>query len=408
MKNSFILLISTFINVFAFSQDSASVLFIGNSYTYVNDLPTLLDSIVTAQGDYLYVDSRTQGGATFQTHAANSSTYSKINSYNWDYVVLQAQSQEPSFPDSQVDTQTLPYAEQLADSIYANHFCSEVLMFMTWGRENGDPQWQPISTFEGMNERLRLAYLRMADSVQGSVSPVGSAWRYVRENFPSIQLYSTDGSHPSYAGSYLAACTFYASIYRKTPVGTSFIGSLSLQEAQNLQTAAAITVLDSLDFFNLRPISQHTKAAFTFVSNGPTLTFTNQSTKAQTYFWDFGDGTTSTDEHPVHTYSTNGIHTITFISQSPCDSDTLQTDVSIGLANITDVANNVLKIRSLGGGIFEVDSEKNIHSIQVYSTVGEELEVVHDNRINLSTFPVGVYFVNVELGGEIVRLKVMR
>ena len=38
------------------------------------------------------------------------------------------------------------------------------MMFMTWGRENGDPQWTPISTFEGMNDRLRSAYLRFADS----------------------------------------------------------------------------------------------------------------------------------------------------------------------------------------------------------------------------------------------------
>ena len=121
---------------------------------------------------------------------------------------MQAQSQEPSFPDSQVDTETIPYAMQMADSVYANHYCSKVMMFMTWGRENGDPQWGPISTFNGMNTRLRNAYVRMADSVQGSVGPVGSAWRVVRELDPSIQLYSGDGSHPSVAGTYLAACTF--------------------------------------------------------------------------------------------------------------------------------------------------------------------------------------------------------
>ena len=114
-----------------------------------------------------------------------------------------------------------PYATknamQLADSVYANNFCTEVMMYMTWGRKNGDPQWAPISTFDGMNDRLRSAYLRMADSVQGSVSPVGSAWKYVRENYPSIELYNADESHPSVAGTYLAACTFYASIFRKHP-----------------------------------------------------------------------------------------------------------------------------------------------------------------------------------------------
>jgi len=390
------------------AQDSASVLFIGNSYTYVNDLPSLLQSVVDAQGDYLYVDSRTQGGATFQTHVDNASTYTKINGYNWDYVVLQAQSQEPSFPDSQVNSTTLPNAQRLADSIYANNFCSEVLMFMTWGRENGDPQWQPISTFEGMNERLRLAYLRMADSVQGSTSPVGSAWRYVRENYPSIQLYAGDGSHPSYAGSYLAACTFYASIYRKTPVGTSFIGSLSAQDAQNLQTAAALTVLDSLDFFNLRPISEHTQAMFSTSNNDPNVSFNNQSTKVQNYYWDFGDGVTSTDENPTHSYTSNGTFTVTMIAESPCDTDTTVSSIVIGLAGIDDLSAHALTMKTHAEGVYEIVGENKIEKIEVWSITGAKMNVVSQSIIDLSLESKGVYFINVSVENEIIRLKVMR
>ena len=390
------------------AQDSASVLFIGNSYTYVNDLPSLLQSVVDAQGDYLQVDSRTQGGATLQTLVGNASTYTKINSFAWDYVVLQAQSQEPSFPDGQVDANTLPYAEQLADSVYANKFCSEVLMFMTWGRENGDPQWQPVSTFEGMNERLRNAYLRMADSVQGSTSPVGSAWRYVRENYPSIQLYAGDGSHPSYAGSYLAACTFYASIYRKTPIGTSFIGSLSAQDAQNLQTAAALTVLDSLDFFNLRPISEHTQAIFSSNNTDPVVSFYNHSTKAQSYSWDFGDGASSSDEHPIHSYTSNGTFTVTMIAESPCDTDTTVSQITIGLAGIDDLSAHSLTLKTHADGVYEIVGENDIVNIEVWSITGAKMNVVSQSTIDLSYESKGVYFINVTVKNEIVRLKVMR
>ena len=390
------------------AQDSASVLFIGNSYTYVNDLPVLLQSVVDAQGDYLFVDSRTQGGATFQTHVGNASTYTKINSHAWDYVVLQAQSQEPSFPDSQVDVNTLPYAEQLADSVYANNFCSEVLMFMTWGRENGDSQWQPISTFEGMNDRLRSAYLRMADSVQGSTSPVGSAWRYVRENYPTIQLYVGDGSHPSYAGSYLAACTFYASIYRKTPVGTSFIGTLSAQDALNLQTAAALTVLDSLDFFNLRPISEHTQALFSSMNNDPDVSFYNNSTKAQTYSWDFGDGSTSLDENPNHSYVSNGTFTVTMIAESPCDKDTVTTQITIGLAGIDDLSAHSLTMKTHAEGVYEIVGENEIENIEVWSVSGARMNVVSQSMIDLSNESKGIYFIVVKVKDGIVRLKVMR
>ena len=107
----------------------------------MNDMPTMVSGIAASFGDVLIKDSQTPGGMTFSGHAANALTYTKINSNNWDYVVLQAQSQEPSFPETQVDTETIPYAMQIADSVYVNNYCSKVLMFMTWGRENGDSQW---------------------------------------------------------------------------------------------------------------------------------------------------------------------------------------------------------------------------------------------------------------------------
>ena len=112
---------------FAFTQDSISVLFIGNSYTYVNDLPGTLGTLAASLGKEITIDSKTNGGYTFQSHVNDALTYSKIHLKPWDVVVIQGQSQEPSFPDAQVDTQTLPYAVQLSDSIWANNTCSNVM-----------------------------------------------------------------------------------------------------------------------------------------------------------------------------------------------------------------------------------------------------------------------------------------
>lgn len=73
---------------------------------------------------------------------------------------------------------------------------------MTWGRNN--------DTYEGMQQQLTENYLEMADVLDAYCAPVGEAWRRVRRECPSLQLYNSDGSHPSPAGSYLAACVFYA------------------------------------------------------------------------------------------------------------------------------------------------------------------------------------------------------
>ena len=89
-----------------YAQDSASVLFIGNSYTYVNDLPTVFSNLTTSLGDEVTVDSKTNGGFTFLNHVNDPVTFSKIHSKPWDFVVIQGQSQEPSFETSQVNINT--------------------------------------------------------------------------------------------------------------------------------------------------------------------------------------------------------------------------------------------------------------------------------------------------------------
>lgn len=404
MKTTLSSILAIFLTSFVYCQDSASVLFIGNSYTYVNDLPGMLNDLTNSLGDIVNYDSQTAGGATFQTHANNAATYSKINSQPWDFVVLQAQSQEPSFSESQVNSQTIPPAMQMKDSIYSNRFCSDIMMFMTWGRENGDPQWGPISTFEGMNARLRSAYIRIADSVQGSVSAVGSSWKYVRDNYPTIGLYAGDGSHPSVEGSYLAACTFYASVFRKSPVGASFISTLPAATATILQNAAALTVLDSLDFWNLRKISEHTQAEYTFVVNGNSVDFTNLSTKATNYYWYFGDGNTSSDEDPTHIYSSDATYTVKLIAESPCDTDTSIYQITIDVAGFGQNLKEELNIKYMGAGIFEMNQTDMIKSLQVYNTEGREINI-NDKSIDLSANPFGLYFLKIETENGIVNIR---
>lgn len=411
MKNILFFLL-TILAMGASAQDSVSVLFIGNSYTNYNSLPSLVNDIAVSLGDEITFDSHTPGGTTFANHAVNATVHDKINDQPWDFVVLQAQSQEPSFSDAQVDANTLPYAMQLADSIYANNFCSEALFYMTWGRENGDPQWGPISTFDGMNGRLRNAYMRFADSVDGAVAPVGSAWKHIRDTYPLINLYAGDGSHPSYAGSYLAACTFYASVFRKSPVGAPFIGSLDPITAEILQTAAATTVLDSLEQWNLRPISEHTQAEFTANFATTTLVnFTNLSTKATNYTWDFGDGSgLSTAENPSHDYPFGGFYLATLIAESPCDSDTSQFEVIVVGLNELDLK---VELASLGNGLFELSSESHFISVFVQNASGVETNAkIRVNGkmtvIDLSELAEGVYFINFSTEEGQATLKVLR
>lgn len=355
------------------AQDSISVLFIGNSYTYVNDLPGTLGSLATSLGKEITIDSKTNGGYTFQNHTTDPLTYSKIHSKPWDVVVIQGQSQEPSFPDSQVDTQTLPYALQLSDSIWANNSCGNVMYYMTWGRQNGDSQWSEINTFEKMNTRLYNAYMRMADSSDRSmVSPVGRVWSYVRANHPTINLYNADQSHPSAEGTYLAACTFYTSLFQQSPVGSNFYGGLNTTTAGILQAAAATVILDSLDHFHLHPVDEPTQANFSIVQNGETVQFTNESSRAVTYSWSFGDGQTSTTTDVQHTFGSNGNYTIQLIASSPCNSDMMSIQISVNSLGLTDLNPEQIQIITQDEFIM-VYSQESGFSIEVFSVDGRLL-----------------------------------
>jgi len=340
------ILICAFLPLLIIAQQRKEVLFIGNSYTYANNLPDLVKQIALSFGDSLIYDSSTSAGATFNVHANNTQTLAKINQQQWDYVILQAQSQEPSFSAGQVANYTYPYAEILVDSIHANSSCTEPLFFMTWGRKYGDQQncqaYPPICTYLGMQQRLRESYLEMSFNDSASCVPVGMAWKASIAIDSTLNLYSSDNSHPSIYGSYLAACTFYASIFKKSALGSSFWPvAIDSNTAYNLQQIGSSTVLDSLVVWNIF------NADFSFAQTNDSISCTNLSSNYESLIWDFGDGASSFDEDPIHVYGNSGVYTIAFsaLTNGGCFLDTLSVNITVNI--ISTEINEVISKRKL-------------------------------------------------------------
>lgn len=354
------------------AQDSISVLFIGNSYTSVNDLPSMLEQLAESAGKTVFAGSKTNGGFTFHNQVNDPQTFAAMHQYPWDVVVLQAQSQEPSFPDEQVDTETLPYAQQLTDSIYAIHPCSNAMYYMTWGRENGDPQWPPIATFEGMNARLYNAYMRMADSTDAMVSPVGAVWKYVRDHYPTIDLYAGDGSHPSVAGTYLVACAFYTSLFREPVTDAAYLAGLDAQTAGWLQSSADIVVLDSLDHFRIHPVNEPVQAAFAANVNGLTVQFENHSVRGETWSWDLGDGSDSGLEQPLHTYANTGSYDVRLIAENGCTADTAILQIEAGVTGIHELDPAAVALLEYGDR-FELTAINGPLHYTIYTAEGKRI-----------------------------------
>lgn len=233
----------------SWAQQSVRVLFVGNSYTQVNDLPHLVADIAQSMGDELTYASNTPGGCTFEMHCSNASM-DKICQGGWDFVVLQEQSQLPAFPIEQVEELVFPFAAQLVDSIYAFNPNGEAMFFMTWGRKNGDTEFGPMypmmSTYEGMDGLLYERYMYMAEANDASVCPVGRVWHYLRDHYSGIELYMPDESHPSLAGSYAAACAFYTMLFGRDPDSITYDVGLGMKTASLIRSATHDVVYDSL------------------------------------------------------------------------------------------------------------------------------------------------------------------
>ena len=307
-------------------QITKKVLFLGNSYTYVNNLPQLISDLAMNTGDTLVFDSNTPGGYTLEQHFRDSNSVNKIKAGGWDYVVLQEQSQLPALPDY-----SGAEANELCALINAYNPCARALFYMTWGRKNGDASnciaWPPVCTYQGMDSLLYQSYMEMASGNHAEVAPVGAVWKYIRQNFPAIELYQPDESHPGAAGSYAAACCFYSALFKKDPTLINNNFTLNASDAATIRNAAKTIVFDSLpawDFVTTAPPS----VAFNYTIGTGTneILISNFTSENADFFnWDFGDGTVSTDENPgTHSYSADGTYLIT-LNASLCDLGVLYT-----------------------------------------------------------------------------------
>ena len=354
------------------------VLFIGNSYTYTNSMPTMLQSFAAACGDTLVFDMSAPGGYTLQQHSTDATTLSRITSQQWDIVVLQEQSEMPSFPPAQVATDVYPYAAKLDTLVHNNDTCTQTMFMMTWGHRGGDApncaSYPVVCTYAGMQGRLRESYMQMAQDNKAIVAPVGAAWKMVVDSFTSIDLYNPDDSHPSVAGSYLQACVFYASIFHKRSFGCTYLGGLPSATAQTLQRIADKVTMDSLTQWQQYGHYPYASFNHTQLTTG-SVTFANHSQKAGDFVWSFGDGHNDVAASPAHVYSATGIYTVSFTANTPCFTetkyDTVHIGTTTGISVVTDHPTPVRIMQDIHGKVTFIIPDNQLYSVlEVFDATG--------------------------------------
>jgi hypothetical protein len=223
-------------------ESAKSVLFLGNSFTYYNELPEIFKLLASAGGYNVSVDSVTKGGGKlleFNNELAGEVSDKFKN--KWDIVVLQEQSKIPTIPKDRKESM-YPSVRELNKKITENG--AKAMMYMTWGYRYGDKD-NGYATFEDMQEALKVGYMDIAQELSLPVAPVGLAFLKAKQKDKNINLWDDDNLHPNIKGSYLAGCVFYAEIFQKSPVGLNYVSHLSSEDAKFLQQIAEETVLNN-------------------------------------------------------------------------------------------------------------------------------------------------------------------
>jgi Domain of unknown function (DUF4886) len=224
------------------------ILFIGNSYTSVNDLPHMFAQLAKSGGHGVETGVAAPGGWTLSAHARSAETLNKLKSSKWDFVVLQEQSQVPA--SEQARTLAMyPAGRSLVRQIEEGG--AMPIFFLTWAHRDGWPEGG-LPGYDAMQSRISDGYLRVAQELGVPVAPVGEAWLSAKGDHPELELWQGDGSHASEQGTYLAACVFYATIFSQSPEGLSYRAGVSKETALALQTTASNVVLKDPKRWNLR------------------------------------------------------------------------------------------------------------------------------------------------------------
>ncbi len=222
---------------------SASVLFVGNSLIYTNDLPTVFKKFAAESSLHVDVDveSITPGGATFYDHWKRGLALAKLRERHPTFLILQGQSVEPLSA-----SQNFFYYARLFKS-EADQIGTKTVLFSTWARPAGEAYYkEPASGGSPveMQARLNSAYASLAHNIGATLAPIGIAFEQAQHDAPTIAL--LDGTqHPSPAGTYLAAAVLFRTVFNSTAVGSTYYGGLSPSTAHTLQRIADAVPLNT-------------------------------------------------------------------------------------------------------------------------------------------------------------------
>lgn len=192
-------------------RDTKKVLCLGNSFSYYSNPAWMLKEIAWREGHALNIKAHFKGSQTLTQHLSLGFSTDVIEQGGYDFAFLQDQSQNPANYGRDATASILTGLTTLADKVRAASPSCKVILEETWTFSSASyGGFTDFPTFETYNDAGAKA---MAKAAGTWVSPIGPAFRQVREGGSGINLYYSDSKHQSEYGAYLKACVNYLVLF---------------------------------------------------------------------------------------------------------------------------------------------------------------------------------------------------
>jgi hypothetical protein len=175
------------------------VLFIGNSLTYVHDLPDIVERLGALTGDTIRTATLAKPNYALLDHLADGGAKPIIQRERWNVVVMQQGS------SALTEGRTWLYAGVDSLAPYIRAAGGTPALYEVW----------PTADRAFDVPKVRESYLTAAQRVNGRFFPAGTAWQEAWRRDSTLALYEPDGLHPSSTGSFLAALVMYEQLTGK-------------------------------------------------------------------------------------------------------------------------------------------------------------------------------------------------
>ena len=235
--------------------DTKKILILGNSFTHYWGSPFVLKQIARSQGHRLDMRVHSEPGVSLKEHTTDF-TLSRdiINEGGYDFAILQENSITHAKYADKVNTTALSETNALADAIKAESQTCRIVLENTWAYS--EENYKGYGSYEAFYEKLVAGCNEIAQSVRLEVSPIGTAFKKVTDNYPDINCLYTDNHHASCNGAYLKSCVNYLRLYGGGFNDNPYPGEATSPEfAQTLRTVAYNVVNDVPEVTPKEPVT---------------------------------------------------------------------------------------------------------------------------------------------------------